>query len=123
MRIRTGVDVVNIKRLRKLLRSEKEKFLRRVFTKKERSYCEKKKDSIPHYAARFAAKEAVFKALSNAADKINFQDIEITNKKNGKPELRINPKKHKALKMKKSPNVVVSLSHEHEFAVAFVIIT
>ena len=93
MKIKTGVDIIEIERVKKCIEETEGKFCERVYTKKEIEYCESKKtQKYQHYAARFAAKEAVFKAissyLSNKYD-INWTDIEILNDCTGKPYVNI----------------------------------
>jgi len=109
MKIKTGVDIIEIERVKKCIEETEGKFCERVYTEKEIEYCESKKtQKYQHYAARFAAKEAVFKAISvMIPDKygINWKDIEILN--------------HDI----KSEDVDVSISHCREYAVANAIFT
>ena len=83
MRIRTGTDIIEISRVKESIESTNKKFCERVYTEKEREYCESKKmQKYQHYAARFSAKEAVFKAVSDELEnkfQINWKDIEILN--------------------------------------------
>ena len=80
-----GTDIVNIKRMSKTLKSKNNNFKKRIFSKNEIIYCEKKKNSSSFYAKRFAAKEALSKALGTGIRKgINFKDIEIFNDNFGK---------------------------------------
>ena len=84
-----GTDIVNIKRMQKTLRVN-EKFKKRIFSKSEINYCEKKKYPSSFYAKRFAAKEALSKALGTGIRKgINFKDIEIINNNYGKPSIKL----------------------------------
>ena len=91
MRVSCGIDIIEIERIKDSIEDMGEKFLERVYTKKEIEYCESKKiQKYQHYAARFAAKEAAFKAISEELyDKysISWKDIEVTNDKNGRPIL------------------------------------
>jgi len=83
-----GTDIVNIQRIKKVLKSKNNTFKKRVFSEKEIAYCEKKKNSSSFYAKRFAAKEALSKALGTGIRKgINFKDIEIVNDNFGKPSI------------------------------------
>jgi len=85
-----GTDIVNIKRMEKLLSKQGDIFKKRVFSKKEILYCEKKVNSSSYYAKRFAAKEAFSKALGTGIRKgINLKDIEIFNDKGGKPNIKL----------------------------------
>ena len=81
-----GTDIVNIKRMDHSLKKYGNSFKNRIFSKKEISYCEGKKNSGAFYAKRFAAKEAFSKALGTGIRKgVNLKDIEISNNVHGKP--------------------------------------
>lgn len=108
-----GIDLVEIKRIEKLLKNSS--FIKRVFSKEEINYCEKKAQKAQHYAARFAAKEAVYKAFSGKYS-IALKNIVVKNLQNGKPEILI---KHMP---KNKIKVEVSLSHTENYAVAVAII-
>lgn len=107
-----GVDIVEIKRLERAVKRWGDVFLERVFTEKEIAYSKKKHYPLQHLAARFAAKEAVFKAFGTRPA-LNFKDIEIFNDPYGRPCCRV--------KNKLEP-VFLSISHTHEYAVASAII-
>ena len=84
MIVGVGVDVVEIPRLRKILARYGERFAQRVFTPEEREYCAAHTDPAPHYAVRFAAKEALFKALGTGwARGVTWQDVEVRRKAPG----------------------------------------
>ncbi|MFC2161493.1 holo-ACP synthase [Acidobacteriota bacterium] len=109
-----GVDIIEVERIQSL--SEKNpKFLTRIFTETEIAYCMKKKNKYQHLAARFAAKEAFFKAIGR---KINWTDIGITNISSGKPILEIFSEEKFSFK-----KTDVSLSHIKDYAVATVILS
>jgi holo-[acyl-carrier protein] synthase len=107
-----GVDIVEIKRLKRAINRWDDAFLNRVFTKRELDYSHSKKFPYQHLAGRFAAKEAVFKALGNSI--LDFKDIEIINDKQGKPSCRL---KHR-IKGLKDKDIFISISHGKEYAVA-----
>ena len=117
MKIKCGIDIIEIDRIKKSIENLGDAFLLKVFTQNEINYCEKKsKNKYEHYAARFCAKEAVFKALSEEVDNkylISWKDIETTNDKNGRPQVKIN-----FLENDKIENIDVSLSHCKNYAVA-----
>ena len=121
MKIRTGTDIIEISRVRESIESTNEKFCERVYTEKEREYCENKKmQKYQHYAARFSAKEAIFKAISNELEnkfEINWKDIEILNDEKGRPYVNILNNKIQNIE-----NIDISLSHCKEYAVANVIV-
>ena len=85
-----GTDIVNIKRMEKSIIRNGNNFKNKIFSKNEILYCEKKKNPYPFYAKRFAAKEALSKALGTGIRKgINFKNIEITNNSLGKPSIKL----------------------------------
>ena len=122
-----GTDIVNIKRMDKLLTKKGDFFKNRVFSKKEILYCEKKINSSSYYAKRFAAKEAFSKALGTGIRKgINLKDIEIYNDKGGKPNIKLRGFVNIFLKKKikkKKYNIYLSLSDDKPWAQATVIIS
>ena len=96
-----GTDIVNIVRMEKSLKRYGSKFKNNIFSKNEITYCEKKKNSGAFYAKRFAAKEALSKALGTGIRKgINFKDIEIFNDNFGKPSIKLKGSTEKFLKKK-----------------------
>lgn len=100
------------------------RFVERVFTEKERAYCESKGAAAAQsYAARFAAKEAFLKALKTGwRGKITWQDIEIVSGENGVPSLEIRGEARKILENLGADKIHLSLSHTTEHAVAQVIL-
>lgn len=120
MKISCGVDIIEIERVKESIQSIGDAFLERVYTKSEIEYCESKKmQKYQHYAARFAAKEAAFKALSEEVrDKylISWKDIEVLNDCNGRPRLNI---LNKDIKIE---SIDISISHCKEYAVANVVV-
>ena len=122
-----GTDIVNIKRLEKIIKKNKNTFKSRVFSKNEILYCEKKNNPVPFYAKRYAAKEALSKALGTGIRQgINFKDIEITNNNFGKPSIKLKGATenflNKKLKSKKY-SIYLSLSDDFPWAQATVIIS
>ncbi|MCK6469990.1 MAG: holo-ACP synthase [Candidatus Brocadia sinica] len=117
-----GVDIIEIRRIEKLF-SANEDFLRRIYTEKEVEYCKQKKNKYQHFAARFASKEAMFKALGTGwIDKMKWTDIELLNDEMGKPYLNLYGSV-KELADKKCINTIsVSLSHCHDYAIAQVLL-
>lgn len=117
MKIKCGVDIIEIARIQESIESLGDKFLNKIFTKKEIEYCESKgKAKFEHYAARFAVKEAAFKAASEEVKdkyKISWKDIETTNDESGRPNLKV-----LFLKDNKIENTDVSISHCKDYAVA-----
>ena len=120
MKIKTGIDIIEVKRIEDSIKQHGEGFLTRVFTEKEIEYCESKKvNKLQSYAARFAAEEVVFKAISGAVSnkyEVNWQDIEILNDEAGRPYVNFSNKLQKL--GLKNENIDVSLSHIKEQAIA-----
>ena len=121
MKITCGTDIIEIERVKESIENLGEKFLERVYTKKEIEYCEsKKKQKYQHYAARFADKEALFKAISwKLEDKyeICWKDIEVLNNNQGRPELKLI-----GVDLKNIENIDISISHCKNYAVANVVV-
>ena len=117
MRVKCGVDIIEISRIQDSIEKLGDTFLNKVYTKKEIEYCENKgKTKYQHYAGRFAVNEAVFKAISEGIEdkfSITWKDIETLNDDNGRPKVEI-----LFLKKKKIENIDVSISHCKDYAVA-----
>lgn len=118
----TGVDIIEIERIRKAIKKDN-KFIDRLFTKNEIAYCESKVKKAQHYAARFASKEAFFKALGTGwRNGMSWTDIEIKNDPLGKPEIELIGETQTYFKKMKYKSITLSISHSKEYAVGFVII-
>lgn len=117
----TGIDIVNIKRIRKAHERWGGTFLERVFTEGEISYSMGLKDPYPSFAVRFAAKEAVIKALSGRSG-LSMREIEIINQPSGAPSVRPGAGLSGVFARKGVRSLHLSLSHEREYAVAFAIL-
>lgn len=112
-----GVDVTSIERIQGMLERHGEKFLKRIFTEKERAYCEAFKDPLPHFAARFAAKEAAYKALGGIGP-IRWTQMEISNDDRGKPSLLFHDEVKKIADEAGVIRTHVTLAHDAGVAVA-----
>ena len=123
----TGIDIVENYRLKKIFFKEKSNFKNKIFTNNEIKHCEKKKNIDNCYSKRFAAKEALVKALGTGFRKnINFKDIEVVNNHYGKPYLLINKRvinKIKTTFKVKKFNIFLSISDEEKYSIASVIIS
>jgi len=111
----TGVDITEVNRIKKAAEKWGKAFLGRVFTAGELSNAAKRGSLYQHLAGRFAAKEAVFKALGDVS--LNWQDLEITNDKEGKPSCKFLNAKGRG------KGVIISISHVKNYAVANAIVT
>lgn len=118
MAITTGIDIVNVARIKKIIEEKKQAFLARIFSDEEIAYCETKVSKHQHYAARFAAKEAFIKALPDGEGPLAFKDIEVCKGKSHAPSIRICNEKLNT----KPHSISLSISHEKEFAVAIVVL-
>lgn len=115
-----GVDIEKVSRFREMDLRKCKRFYNRVFTRAEIKYCLSKSDPYPHFAARFAAKEAAIKASSSHV-RLFFNDIAVGNHRNGQPVLRILGRKKKELENKiHNFFFLLSLSHTEDNAVAIV---
>ncbi|MFQ6038293.1 MAG: holo-ACP synthase [Candidatus Aminicenantales bacterium] len=113
MIIGIGVDIIEVERIQKLA-ERSPRFLERIFTPEELAYSQQKKNIYQHLAARFAAKEAYFKALGR---KTNWKDVSIVNAPSGKPELLVKPRS--SLPFQRAH---VSVSHIKDYAIAVVVL-
>lgn len=124
MKISTGTDIIEIERVKESIESTDGKFCDRVFTEKEIEYCENKKNQkYQHYAARFAGKEAVFKAISGKIEnkyEISWKDIEILNDKNLRPYVNLLNRNIKNIE--NIEDIDISISHCKEYATANVVV-
>jgi len=118
--IRSGVDIVQVKRIQKSIDELGERFLNRIFTSTEREYSEGKKRKFEHFAARFAAKEAFIKAIGGRYNIVNFNDVGVMNEISGRPRLVIDPKITQKLQITEAHPIDVSLAHDETTAIAFV---
>ena len=114
-----GIDVVETERVASSIDEFGDRFLSRIFTEDERIYCEKHKRSSLHYAARFAAKEAVSKALGTGigAD-VAFTEIQINKKPSGEPEVELLGNAAEFAKRHKISLIKISLTHAEHYAAA-----
>lgn len=117
MKITCGTDIIEIERIQKAIEKIGDKFLNTVFTEKEIEYCEARKNQkYQHYAARFAAKEAAFKAISNNTEyKCDWKMFEILKQENGRPKLNI------LIDIPNLSSIDISISHCKQYATANVV--
>lgn len=104
-----GNDILEIERVHEAIATQGDRFIEKLFTKREQAYCSNYKDPVPHYAARFSAKEAIVKALGTGfGEMAAFHDIEIINDELGKPEVFFSDALNSRFK---NPEVLLSISH------------
>ncbi|WP_419566370.1 holo-ACP synthase [Phascolarctobacterium succinatutens] len=115
-----GCDIIEIERIARAIKSES--FIRRVFTAEEAAYCQRRgQQAAASFAARFAAKEAVLKALGTGLREGSLQEIAVDNDGLGKPLVQLSGHFAMLAKQLGVKNIQISLSHSREFAVAYVI--
>jgi holo-[acyl-carrier protein] synthase len=121
MIIGIGVDIVQNNRIKELINKYGDRFLEKIYTAKEIEYCQSKNSFVASFAARFAAKEAVLKALGTGMRNNNWHEIEILNNELGKPEVLLNNKTARRAKKIKVNSIFISISHEKEYSIAQII--
>ena len=114
----TGVDILELDRLKRVLDSWGQNFLDRIYTPKEQDYC---KGRIPQLAARFAAKEAVMKALGTGIRGIGWKDIEVTRERGKAPQISLHDRALARANKIGVHQVAISLSHSRDYALASVV--
>lgn len=123
MIIGIGTDIVSISRIEKAVIRFGERFINRVFTEEEANACKDKREPATHLAARFAAKEAVLKALGTGISQgIGFKDVEVTREKGKRPEIRLHQKAKEIAESYGYKSVHLSISHDGGVAVAFAVL-
>lgn len=118
-----GVDMTEIHEVQRLAEATGPSFVERTFTEKEREASQKTADQWEYLAARFAVKEAVFKALAHLTEKkaFDFRKIETLNSKDGSPCVTLTPMLRELMDEAGVDTIHVSITHEKEYACAFVI--
>ena len=118
-----GIDLVNIDRLRGVIDRYGARFVERILTAEERAYCERYEDAAPQVASRFAAKEAVLKALGTGlARGIRWQDVEVRREGQDAPRIHLAGRAAEEAAARAVDRVHLSVSHDHDAAVAMVIL-
>ncbi len=112
-----GCDIIEVERIQKAIESQGKPFLDRLFTPQEQAYCTRFKNSYSRFAGRFAAKEAIVKALKcGIGEKISWLDIDIISPENESPEVVLTPQ---ALQTFPNIKIHLSISHTEIYALAF----
>ena len=114
----TGVDIIEIPRIQQTLDQYGDRFLQRIFTAAEISYC---RGRAPNLAGRFAAKEATMKALGTGVRGVSWKDIEVVRSDSGAPRVRLHGRAKGRAERLQISELSLSISHSREFAVAFVV--
>lgn len=115
-----GTDIIEIDRVRQIYERHHDRFLRRVFTDQEIEYCLRKRNSVESFAGRFAAKEAVMKALGHGQGQgVLWKEIEVVPELTGKPAVRLHGGAAKIAEQSDVTHVHVSISHCQLYATAY----
>jgi holo-[acyl-carrier protein] synthase len=118
MKIRCGVDLVEIERVGRAYRRRPQALLRRLFSAEEQAELRVRSNRIRHLAVRFAAKEAVFKVLGLGIGSLAWTEVEILSLPTGEPFVRLSGRAREQAKRLGMEEIAVSLSHSKEYAVA-----
>jgi holo-[acyl-carrier protein] synthase len=119
----TGIDLVEIDRFRKVIERLEDRFVRRIFTSNEQQFCNQHRDPIPHFAARFAAKEALFKALGTGwAKGVTWLDVEVLRERQDAPTMVLHGEAQRLASTMGVKKIHLSLSHSDQWTVAMVIL-
>jgi len=114
-----GVDLTQTPRMRRVVARWDERFLQRVFTEEEIAYCRRRRDPIPHFAARFAAKEATLKALGTGLRMgVNWRELEVRRERGQAPTMVLSGRCRAIAEAKGGRRVLLSLSHDGDYAMA-----
>lgn len=123
MIIGIGIDLVEISRLEEVFARRGERFCARVFTEGEVGYCESLGSKLASYAARFAAKEAVMKALGTGwSEGVGWKDIEVVSEPGGPPAIELHRRARDRMREIGATKVHVSLTHSGNLAIAQVVL-
>ncbi len=119
-----GLDLVKIDRIRAIAERWQARFLDRLYTEAERRYCANRPAPYASFAGRFAAKEAVLKALGTGwSDGVSWHDIQVLNDRTGRPRATVTGRVKTLMKRAGVTSIHVSLSHDTDYAVAEVVLT
>jgi holo-[acyl-carrier protein] synthase len=114
-----GIDLVPIPRMREVMARWQERFLTRVFTADEIAYCRARKDPVPHFAARFAAKEAGLKALGTGLRLgVSWRELEVQRERGGPPMLVLRGRSREIARARGGDRMLLALSHDGDYAIA-----
>jgi len=126
MLIGIGIDLVEVERMKNELLKHEDSFIKKIFTEKEIDYCEQKANiaiRAQHYAGRFAAKEAFFKAIGTGwRNGIRWGDVEVVNDELGKPNFNLQRKAKEVVETMNVSTIHISISHTKNIATANVIL-
>ena len=114
----TGVDIIEVGRVRRVAETYGQRFLKRIYTEEEAAYC---RGRAPQLATRYAAKEAVMKALGTGVRGVRWRDIEVVRRRGQAPTVRLHRTAMARAELLGIDHLAISLSHSEEYAVASVV--
>lgn len=120
--MRCGIDLVDVRRVERLVEKYGRRFTGRIFTPAEQAYCISRRKQAPHWAARLAGKEAVAKALGTGLGRVAWTDIEIVKLPSGEPAVRLYGEARSRRESQGGGEVKISLSHTDNQAVAIALL-
>jgi holo-[acyl-carrier protein] synthase len=122
MIVGTGVDITETARIEQALQRHGDRFAKRLCTPREIAYCQQFRNSAERFAARFAAKEAAFKALGTGwREGVRWLDVEVAHQPSGKPELVLTGRAEELARALGVTRTAISLSHSNHYVIAQVI--
>jgi len=118
----TGLDIIEINRIKNSLEKYSTRFENKIFTDTEIEYCQSQADPGKHFAARFAVKEAVSKSLGTGITRdVGFKDIEVVNEASGKPIVKMGGRGKILFEKLNLKSIHISISHDRHYAIAHAI--
>jgi phosphopantetheine--protein transferase-like protein len=115
---RIGIDIIQVERIRRIITNDEDPFFHKVFTQSEKKSAKNVHDQAVYYASRFAAKEAVFKALCLNSDDINFLEIEVGTDSNNRPTVLLLGTLKDLAENLRIRSIDISISWESDYAIA-----
>ena len=118
-----GTDIAEVERIQRSCERHGQRFLDRIFTEQEQAYCQQMQNPYPHYAARFAAKEAVSKAFTTGIGaEVSWRGIEVIKGERQQPLIRLGEAEAKFLQSLGGTDVLISIAHIQSLATAYALI-
>lgn len=115
-----GTDIIECPRIGKMIQQHGELFLRRVYTEREIRYCQARKHAIEHFAGRWAAKEAILKAIGTGWSRgVAWTDLEIRNSEGRQPQVLVCGGAKEAARLRGIGDILISISHCRTYATAY----
>ena len=122
MIVGTGIDIIEIDRIKNSIQKYSDRFKKKIFTQKEIDYCDSQAEPAKHFAARFSVKEAVLKCFGTGmSGGILWKDIEVDKLESGQPILNLYGKGEKIFDQLNLKHIHISITHDKSYAVAHAI--